>query len=880
MNVDVPPNNADAPGPSVERAAARFVWKRHVGALSLLVMVWLFVCGPLLGGREVVAFRDAGYLYYPLWKYMDEIEQTGDVPLWNPLDNGGRPLAADLSSAAFYPGRLIFRLRFLSFDARFGWYLALHVWLATMATYHVGLCLNANRTGALLGALGYGFGGPILFQVANPIYLVGAAWLPYALFGLFAGLMEGRNGWLTAGIVATAMMFLGGDPQNVYHLLLIAAALTVASLLRRRSGRNKDTDASAGKFTVLCRATIFVATFSGLCAVQIIPTAEWTRYSDRSESSLDASSGDSRRVAASRTDEKPLRPDSDATRGTGLSRLFTRPPVGSHAEQVYQFSQPPWTLAELALPNISGRPFPQHQRWIQALPGADRMWQPSLYLGLVTLVFSLGHMIFRRGRFDLNPNGNRTARGTAVAAPSSGDAANAKGRDSIETVFPLVLSLVAVWFGLGAMGWYGPVWLGREILASFGLLSDAPREIAEPVGGVYWLMVTLLPGYRQFRYPAKLMVLASLALCLLAARGATVWMNAPGPTTERLKRIIAWLAILAVATLALARFIPDWLPASPPDPVWGPLRTDELVAVIVRSSLHALAVCAALWWIIRWHCRRFDTSGGDVPMRHFEMRLHRRHWPIGAIIVLIQLSDIVLANRWLVPTVDARAFHEPVKEQYVLRNVLGLPYPVVEFDQNTGDPSRFRSVYELAWRESGFDRTSSPNRLAEVIRAERAWALPKHHLLIPAINYHSFSSIEPRPSVASFQPMLRVTGESALWEWVETRPNRFEVLVETKTNAVVEWLPAKISGWKCRVEGLPLAASQDGNSGSGSGSRMEESRNGASGRVELPPGRWNIAWDYRPTGYLIGRWISALTAIVLVLKLGLFWRARRAGAPS
>ena len=232
MNLDDQPRNADARHNLLWRTPAQNTGKRHAGALLLLVAVWLVLCGPLLTGREVVAFRDAGYLYYPLWQYMDEIEQNGELPLWNPLDNGGRPLAADLSSAAFYPGRLIFRLRFMSFDARFGWYLALHVLLAAIATYHVGLRLKANRAGALLAAIGYAFGGPILFQVSNPIYLVGAAWLPYALFGALAGLTGARQGWLTIGVVATSMMFLGGDPQNVYHILVIAAALTAFALVR------------------------------------------------------------------------------------------------------------------------------------------------------------------------------------------------------------------------------------------------------------------------------------------------------------------------------------------------------------------------------------------------------------------------------------------------------------------------------------------------------------------------------------------------------------------------------------------------------------------------------------------------------------------------
>src|SRR5207302_4296249 len=44
-------------------------------------------------------------------------------------------------------------------------------------------------------------------------------------------------------------------------------------------------------------------------------------------------------------------------------------------------------------------------------------------------------------------------------------------------------------------------------------------SVGSPVGGVYWLMVTLLPTYAYFRYPAKLLPIVSLAVSQLAAAG-------------------------------------------------------------------------------------------------------------------------------------------------------------------------------------------------------------------------------------------------------------------------------------------------------------------------------------------------------------------------
>ncbi len=871
MNLDDQPRNADARHNLLWRTPAQNTGKRHAGALLLLVAVWLVLCGPLLTGREVVAFRDAGYLYYPLWQYMDEIEQNGELPLWNPLDNGGRPLAADLSSAAFYPGRLIFRLRFMSFDARFGWYLALHVLLAAIATYHVGLRLKANRAGALLAAIGYAFGGPILFQVSNPIYVVGAAWLPYALFGALAGLTGARQGWLTIGVVATSMMFLGGDPQNAYHILVIAAALTAFALVRGWLNRKEVNAPGIRPLPVLRRAVIFVAAFAGMCAVQILPSLEWASYSDRSSSLQVASVWDLIRVGHPTMNERDDWDESDSERRPRLSGLMTRPQPGSHADQIYQFSQPPWTVAELALPNISGRPFPQHQRWIQALPGADRMWQPSLFLGLAILVFALGRLTFRRGRIGPDPGSEQKATSPDPVADLT--PGNGTGIPGVDHLIPVALRWIAVWFLLGAMGWYGPVWLGREILATAGVPLARSSEIAEPVGGVYWLMVTLLPGYRQFRYPAKLMVLSSLALCLLAAGGATDWMNDPGSNSRRLKRILAVVMALAATTAALALFVPDWLPPAPPDPVWGPLLVERISGDIVRSSAQALAISVALWWIVQVHLRRVEPDHVAVRTRSLGARLLQQPCSIGLVVVLIHVVDIVLANRWLAPAVEARVFHEAVATRYSLRTVSGHPYPVVAYEPPAAEQDTFLSIYERVWRESGFDRTSSPDRLAEVVRAERVWSLPKHHLRIPAISYHSFSSIEPRPGIASFNSMVRVTGDGVRWKWSETRANRFAIQVEAESGAVVEWLPARISGWRCRLERHRTTAESE--------SRRNSDWGGADdGLVELPPGIWNVAWEYRPTSYAFGRWLSIATLLAFALEkgTGVFFRKRRGGS--
>ncbi len=49
--------------------------------------------------------------------------------------------------------------------------------------------------------------------------------------------------------------------------------------------------------------------------------------------------------------------------------------------------------------------------------------------------------------------------------------------------------------------------------------SKTPISLTGGIGGLYWLLGILLPGFSEFRFPSKLMVLANCGLSLLAAPG-------------------------------------------------------------------------------------------------------------------------------------------------------------------------------------------------------------------------------------------------------------------------------------------------------------------------------------------------------------------------
>ena len=193
----------------------------------------------------------------------------------NPYENLGVSLAGDVTASLFYPGKLIFLLPF-SFATAYKLYVALHLLIAAGWTYKLARCWRYDCYGAAAAAIGYAFGGYVLFQYCNVIYLVGAAWLPAALWTGDQTLRRKSWRWSIGLGVVLAMMVLGGDPQTAYHtgLLLFLYAIILG---RRSASRARGWLLSIRTGLLLMGALIAVC----LCAIQVAPSTAWTRHGDR-----------------------------------------------------------------------------------------------------------------------------------------------------------------------------------------------------------------------------------------------------------------------------------------------------------------------------------------------------------------------------------------------------------------------------------------------------------------------------------------------------------------------------------------------------------------------------------------------------------------------
>ncbi len=266
-----------------------------VFAIGALIALWLLffwrVLTPITADQaslrqgdfsgQFVAF--AGYQYARLSK--------GEIPLWNPYNNGGLPFIADTQAAVFYPPRLI-ALALARLTGGFTYHtleleMTAHVLLYTLMMYSFVRYLLRRERGAILGALTAAIvGGYSGFMSGYPplqlALMEAGIWLPLAAFGIAAAgdTSTLRPKWLAVTGFAYGMSWMAGHPQTTYLLTVFLLAYWAYTVYRRRWSWRKW----------VIGALIFSMIGGGMAAVQLLPGFEYLLYTTRAGFGYDAKS--------------------------------------------------------------------------------------------------------------------------------------------------------------------------------------------------------------------------------------------------------------------------------------------------------------------------------------------------------------------------------------------------------------------------------------------------------------------------------------------------------------------------------------------------------------------------------------------------------------
>ena len=308
----------------------------------LIMALPILIYWPLTLAGRVLYWGLPLYQFYPWHTLVAEAIRAGHLPLWTDLLGNGTPLLANHQSAVFYPPNLMYLA--LPVERAMGYSVVLHLMMAGLFAYAWGRTIQLSRFGACLTGLTFMLSAYCVTRTQFITIINTSAWLPL-LFWLTERLARRPNRldmvWLG---LAMALQFLAGHAQLWFYSLWVVLAYGIArAWWAHRKGREAKGGGSdqpgarpAGVFLLLTGSIVLSV---GLTAVQLLPTAELSIYSQRA--------------------------------------------AGLDWDEAMSYSFWPWRLLTLVMPDLFGSPA-TGDYW-----GYATYWEDAGYIGVLPLVLGL-----------------------------------------------------------------------------------------------------------------------------------------------------------------------------------------------------------------------------------------------------------------------------------------------------------------------------------------------------------------------------------------------------------------------------------------------------------------------------------------------------------
>jgi hypothetical protein len=174
------------------------------------------------------------YYEWPVNKLVGDIYRSGSLPLWNPYQAAGTPLAADYSTRAFFPYQI---LENLSPVWMWDFFLLGRLLVAGFFSYlflkRVGLSFSA----ALLGGSLYMFSGTMVWFINLEQMTNEAMMLPVFLCSLEATIQRAARTRIAVSGMVCALVLLAGQPEVALYILLLGTSYFIFRALNLYKGK-------------------------------------------------------------------------------------------------------------------------------------------------------------------------------------------------------------------------------------------------------------------------------------------------------------------------------------------------------------------------------------------------------------------------------------------------------------------------------------------------------------------------------------------------------------------------------------------------------------------------------------------------------------------
>jgi hypothetical protein len=238
--------------------------------LVLIALVLLVLFHQLLAG-ETLFWGLPTLQFYPWRQFAFEELRAGHLPTWNPYLGAGAPLLANYQTAVFYPPNWVSLLR--AGPQAVSLIAVLHVMWAGAGMWLFTGALGLPPFGRGISTLSFALSGYLIARLGSFPTAGAVAWIPW-MFWLAHRIVTGQR-WPDAGWLGLAfgIQLLAGHAQTTWYSSVGVGLYVLWQALWRRRDRRLRTLVLASTGMMLGLA---------VAAVQLIPTAEYLKQSQRS----------------------------------------------------------------------------------------------------------------------------------------------------------------------------------------------------------------------------------------------------------------------------------------------------------------------------------------------------------------------------------------------------------------------------------------------------------------------------------------------------------------------------------------------------------------------------------------------------------------------
>jgi hypothetical protein len=254
-----------------------------VVGILMIITVLFFWRGILFNSTSLI--WDLADYFYPLISYNAAFIDHGIMPLWNPMVFNGYPSFADPQIQTFYPINVIAAL-FFKFTPKVVYCLvAFHFFLAGVFMFFLCRNFKYDYGVSLFGAVSFMFSGFLVGHFQHLTMICSIAYLPVLFLCFDKALDENSTAYALLGALFLGLCILAGHPQT-YFYICFAISIHWGYKLICIWQKKKELF-----FDAIKKGFIFFGFGIILAMIQLIPTLEFMRLSNREAERILISSG-------------------------------------------------------------------------------------------------------------------------------------------------------------------------------------------------------------------------------------------------------------------------------------------------------------------------------------------------------------------------------------------------------------------------------------------------------------------------------------------------------------------------------------------------------------------------------------------------------------